>query len=204
MKRSLPLTLLVALGAPGCYFDLTGDEPEPGPRSFDAGPSDTGPTADSGWGDAGLEFDAPLWEEPRANSLDITSLSMSGALGTVSTAPGGEFYVYESFGGENYMSLDLRSRTGGGVIMNLLAFENTNLMEVGQTYRVSEYSAASLHVEAVGCSGPSDGNWYADTYSSEVTVDVREGPEEGSVEIFYSVLFANSDTVDGSFVMPTN
>ena len=197
MKNSLALALLVALGAPGCYLDLGGDPPSsPVPSSWPNAGSDA-----AVW-DGGPEADAS-WNEPGENALLVAGSTLNGSLGAVSSDADAEFYVYESYGAGDFASIDIRARNESGVLMNRLTIANVQQLQVGQTYQSdATTSGPSVFVSVVGCSGPEDNQWYTDTGSEEVTLDVREGPEEGSAEVFYNASFRNGDVVEGSFVMP--
>ncbi len=65
-----------------------------------------------------------------------------------------------------------------------------------------------MFFSVLGCSGPSDGNWDYDRTSDEVTVQVEEGPEVGTITLRYTAEMPSSDwdstestTVAGSIVV---
>lgn len=202
MKNTLLLALLAAIGAPGCYLDLSGDPTppnRPGPRVSDGGVDAAEP--DAGWVDTGpWEPDA----QPGVNSLAVSAVALDGQVGPVSSDASSEFYVNESFDSFNVANFDLRSRHASGVLMNLVTIENHRLLEIGETYESSRATSpgASVYVSVLGCSGAEEDRWTADTPSEEVTLFVRQGPEEGTAELLYTARFFNGDTVEGSFVMP--
>lgn len=207
MKNTLLIALLAALGAPGCYLDLSGDPAppnRPGPRvnALPDGGVDAG-DPDAGWGDTGpWDPDVAVWA-PGENSLAVTSVVLSGEIGPVSSDNSAEFFVNESFDSSRFAHIDLRSQTESGVLMNLLSIENHELLEVGRNYYTDATTdPASVYVTVIGCSGPQHDLWDADSPSESVILYVREGPEEGSAELFYNARFRNGDTVEGSFVMP--
>ena len=202
MKKTLLLAILAALGAPGCYLDLGGDPP-PNPRSSVADGGVDAARWDGGdWDSGPWNPDASSWN-PGENSLAVEGVVLSGQLGEVSSDQDAEFYVYESFGNTDYATIDIRSRNASGVLMNQVTIANSQLLQVGETYESNNSTnGASLFVSVIGCSGPDNGVWRTDTGSEEVTLDVREGPEEGSAELFYTATFATGEVVSGSFVMP--
>ena len=184
MKTKLALALLCALAIPGCYMDLGG--------------GGSGP------------IDEPLapWEPTPyevTNDLDITQPQLEGRLGSFSA--NGEGYVANAYGSGDWVNIDLRVRSRDGVIMNALNIEGgIASLEVGQTYRSSSrdynYDApAGLYFSMVGCAGPSDNVWEYDRGADEVEVSVQEGPEEGTIELFYSASFEDGSASRGSFVM---
>ncbi|MFK8003080.1 MAG: hypothetical protein AB8H86_26155 [Polyangiales bacterium] len=200
MKNTLLLALLAALGAPGCYLDLSGEPTppnRPGPRvTLDGGVDAAEP--DAGWGDSG-----PWEARPGENTLAVSAVALDGQVGPVASDASSEFYVNESFESFNSATFDLRSRHTSGFLMNLVSIENHQLLEVGETYESGRTPAgASVFVSVLGCSGAEENLWTADSPSEEVTLFVREGAEEGSAELFYTARFLNGDTVEGSFVMP--
>ncbi|MFT5354096.1 MAG: hypothetical protein ACI9KE_001297 [Polyangiales bacterium] len=181
MKTKLALTLLCALAIPGCYMDL-------------------------GSGSGGI--DEPL--TPRGstpfevnNDLNVTQPQIEGRLGDFSA--NGEGYVANAYGDGNWANIDIRVRGDRGVIMNALNIEGgLDSLEVGQTYRSSarDYDApAGLYFSMVGCSGPSDNVWEYDRSADEIEVSVEEGPEEGTIELFYNASFEDGSASRGSFVM---
>ena len=183
MKTKLALALLCSLAIPGCYFDLGGG--------------------------GGGPIDEPItpWEpsEPIINNdLDISQPQLEGRLGSVSAA--GEGYIASAYGDSNWTNIDLRARGERGVIMNSLNIEgDVRTLEIGQTYRSDSFdydSTAGIYFSMIGCSGPADNAWDFDVPAQEVEVTVEEGPEEGTVELFYTASFGDGSASRGSFVMP--
>lgn len=206
MKNTLLLALLTAIGAPGCYLDLSGEPTppnRPGPRvTLDGGVDAAEP--DAGWGDAGWVDSGPWEARPGENALAVSAVALDGQVGPVASDASSEFYVNESFDSFRVANFDLRSRHASGFLMNLVTIENHRLLEVGETYESSRAtsSGASVYVSVLGCSGSEENLWTADSPSEEVTLFVRQGPEEGTAELLYTARFFNGDTVEGSFVMP--
>lgn len=203
MKNTLALAVLVALGAPGCYLDLGGDPPpSPSPNPWPNAGTDAA-VWDGGAPDSGWDFDAPAWNAPGENSLAVEGVTLNGSVGVVSSDADAEFYVFESSSRGDFTSIDIRARNESGVLMNRLEIANFQNLQIGETYQSDATTRGpSVFVSVIGCSGPEDNQWGTDTGSEEVTLDVREGPEEGSAEIFYTASFRNGDVVQGSFVMP--
>lgn len=183
MKTKLALALLCSLAIPGCYMDL---------------------------GSGGGSIDEPIapWEPTPYevnNELNVTQPQLEGRLGSFSA--NGEGYVANAYGSGDWVNIDIRVRSEDGVLMNALNIEGgIDALEVGQTYRSNardyNYDAPQgLYFSMVGCAGPSDNVWEYDRGADEVEITVEEGPEEGTVELFYTASFEDGSASRGSFVM---
>lgn len=181
MKTKLALTLLCALAIPGCYMDLGG-------------------------GSGSIDEPVAPWEPTpyeSVNDLNVTLPQIDGRLG--SYAASGSGYVANAYGDSSWSSIDIRVRGEGAVLMNALNIEgDIGSLEVGETYtqRTRDFDApAGLYFSMVGCSGPEDNVWEYDRSTDDIEISVVEGPEEGTVELFYTANFEDGSASTGSFVM---
>lgn len=185
MKTKLALALLCSLAIPGCYMDLGGG------GGIDEPLSPTDP-----WEPTPFEV---------TNDLNVTQPMIEGRLGSFSA--NGEGYVANAYGDSTWANIDIRVRGERGVLMNALNIEGgIDALEVGQTYRSNsrdyDYNAPEgLYFSMVGCAGPSDNAWDFDITADDVEVTVEEGPEEGTIELFYTASFGDGSASRGSFVM---
>lgn len=72
------------------------------------------------------------------------------------------------------------------------------------TFNMFEGGADGLQVDAIGCSGPSEGQWSDfDTPAEEVDIEIEEGEEPGTQVLNYRATFFDYDgqktMADGSF-----
>jgi hypothetical protein len=73
---------------------------------------------------------------------------------------------------------------------------------VGETYETNDGELSLLTVD--GASGSSDDDWGFRGLSDHVTLNVEEGPDANSVEVFYIAYFSEgseSYTLEGSVVI---
>lgn len=188
MKNRFALVLALAVPTlPGCYFDLTddgGDWTEPAPDRGYYGGEET--------------------------ALTVSDGALEGTFGTIAAT--GEARVQTAYSYSDYAYIELRARGVRGAVMAGLSINQGDISDlvVGETYVSSgdTWGGSAMFFSVLGCSGPSDGNWDYDRTSDEVTVQVEEGPEVGTITLRYTAEMPSSDwdstestTVAGSIVV---
>ncbi|MFT5355373.1 MAG: hypothetical protein ACI9KE_002592 [Polyangiales bacterium] len=194
MNFSRPITTLSIILASACYGSNDPyveveevEEPEP-------------PTATP----------RPLPGEPALPGLQVFDTSRAltaeqptllGQLGDIRTGgePSVERILRDSIG----LGLDIRTRTSEGVVMSGLCIPMPmGSLVVGETYETNDGELSLLTVD--GASGSSDDDWGFRGLSDHVTLNVDEGPDANSVEVFYIAYFSEgseSYTLEGSVVI---
>ncbi len=198
MSRTLAvLVALVGLGAPGCFYDL-------GPFSYSEGPYD------------GAE-----------NSLEAQDPALEGQAGEVTVDEPTVARVYTATRFDNDAIIELRSRGRGGVLMQNYSISGFDRLAPGDeiTSSATPYVGTAdeppsddpadvesvdedpaIDVFAVGCSGPRDDEWEFDQAADDVTLQVDEGPEPGTLKLTFTSRFLSyydgeAQTVQGSVVV---
>ena len=98
------------------------------------------------------------------------------------------------------LGLDIRTHTSEGTVMSGLCIPTPiGSLVVGETYETNDAELSLLIVD-----GATDDDWGFSRFSDHVTLNVEEGPDENSVEVFYIAYFSEgseSDTLEGSVVI---
>lgn len=136
-----------------------------------------------------------------SRALTAESPTLLGQLGAVRAdgEPRVERILRDSIG----LGLDIRTRTSEGIVMSGLCIPTPiGSLVVGETYETNDDELALLTVD--GASGVSDDDWGFSRFSEHVTLNVEEGPDANSVEVFYIAYFSEgseSYTLEGSVVI---
>lgn len=193
-RKLFSLGASIALcGLTGCFFDydLGGSPGRSGPAS--PTPRDAGPYEPYDPGDTGLpESDDP---GPISDAWLRGEMQTVGAFDT-------EAYEIEYVAGNawNPASITLHGAglDGGGWAMISLSTHLEGGFEGDAFAPGGLLTSTDGDLEAIGCSGPTHGNWDFDG-SGEVTVQVEAGPTPGSRIVHYTATYRDGQTTGGSF-----
>jgi len=172
MTKTLTILATAGLLLGGCYFDFDGhgswsEEPAP-------------------YGGSSAGYGTPL---------TIEGADLRGSMGTVDSTGGGVWLQEGYFDG--YMSqIEVQSQGSGWAMMGMVTVEgDVANMEPGTVVTSSpDYYASGQHVDVLGCSGPSQGEWYFDRPADEVTIAVGEGSTPDSRRCDVTATFAADGT----------
>jgi hypothetical protein len=183
MTRVWLVSLCAVSALGGCSFDGWVPDEDDG-TAFGAGPARIGGT--EGWSDEG-------------EALDVRRATLEGSLGDVRGFSGDTWRTVGTYA-EWGSSLDLRSRTAAGVAMvRLDVWGDLATLEPGRRYVYSAFAweeptttgQPAVQMSGINCSGPENDAWDYDVPADEVVVDCVEGPEEGTVQLDFTVALSD-------------
>ena len=165
---------------------------------------------DDSWDTSDPVYDEEVFNDPSyyESSVDIRSSSLAGDMGEVRNFwdddPMHLGYDYGS-----YASIEIHAQTpGGSAAMAILQVEGglqhqdlvpgAHLEFTGYSY---QGTANGLYMSVIGCSGPSEGNWYFDQSADDLVVDVSATPE-GTTVLDFQAEFSGQTVVGSAELGP--
>jgi hypothetical protein len=135
-------------------------------------------------------------------AIDVRNASLSGDMGDVRDfADDDATHAAYDYGTESSIEIHARA-TDGSAAMAILEIQggvgNADIAP-GAHYQFANYESTpnGLYMSVIGCSGPSEGEWYFDEQASDMSVDVSATPE-GTTVIDFSARFSSGQSVIGS------
>lgn len=174
----------------------------------------------AGFGSSGCLYDldsSGYFGEPYGtgeSALAVQEPVLEGQAGDVTVSEPTTARVHSAYRFDDQISVDIRTRGRGGVLMQNYTIDGFDRLAPGdevvvsgaEPYVATGDSEPDVDVYTVGCSGPRDGEWEFDQGADEVTLQVEEGPEPGTLRLNFTSRFesyyeGDAQTVQGSVVV---
>jgi hypothetical protein len=145
-------------------------------------------------------YDGSERYEDRLPLVTVRDPSLAGRLGAVSA--GGTEYSNAMlyYGGAHF---DVIADAPYGTAMAVIDLDGQlSELPTGKISVGGDYRAGTLSVHAIGCSGPSYGNWQTDEPADGGTIEIRPSEVKGRTDVFFDLTFV-SGRLSGRADFPT-